>query len=289
MSPNELVRVSPHVHWLTPGPPDRPSLAAVVGTRHVLLLDAGASDAHADLLRERLAHAGVARPSLLALSHWHWDHVFGAARLGLPTIAQRATARHLARLAGYAWTDEALAERVARGSEIPSIAEDIAIELPEPREVRIHQPEIVIDDRLELRLGGVTCVIEHVGGDHSDDACVMHVPEDGLLFLGDCLYEDIFAPLPHFSAAKLLPLIARIEAFGAETLISGHGDALISGEDLATTGRQIRLAAALLEAHGPNEDAVMAAATAQDEVPIDEDFAYYLQGMAKGMRSGGGG
>jgi len=34
-------KISDHVYWFPPGPPDRPSLSAVVGERRTVLLDAG--------------------------------------------------------------------------------------------------------------------------------------------------------------------------------------------------------------------------------------------------------
>lgn len=54
-------------------------------------------------------------------------------------------------------------------------------------------------------------------------------------------------------------------------------------------GRQIRLADALLAAHGGDEEAAMAAAKAQDEVAIDEGFLDFLGGLARGLRPEAGG
>ena len=77
----ELTKISPHVYWLPPGPPDRPALCAVVGSDHTLLLDSGSSPSHVRLLLDGLAAAGAPPPRYVALTHWHWDHVFGAAEL----------------------------------------------------------------------------------------------------------------------------------------------------------------------------------------------------------------
>lgn len=64
----------------------------------------------------------------------------------------------------------------------------IRLELPDRRDLRIVVPTETFTDRRVVDLGGVEAVIEHVGGDHAADSCVVHVPEDGVLFLGDCLY-----------------------------------------------------------------------------------------------------
>ena len=77
-----LHRISDHVYWMPPAKPDRPSLGAVVGTDGVLMLDAGASDAHARQFLNLLTAQGIPSPDYVALTHWHWDHVFGAAEIG---------------------------------------------------------------------------------------------------------------------------------------------------------------------------------------------------------------
>ncbi len=171
----DLTRISDHVYWLPPDKPDRPSLCAVVGAQHTLMLDAGASAAHARLLLDALADVSVAAPRYVALTHWHWDHIFGAAALGIPVIAGAATAQQISIQAAYTWDDAALDQRVAAGLEIADCARNIQLELPEPREVQIALPDIVYQDTLHINLGGVTCQLRHAGGDHAADSCVMYV------------------------------------------------------------------------------------------------------------------
>jgi glyoxylase-like metal-dependent hydrolase (beta-lactamase superfamily II) len=188
MAETELSQITEHVYWMSPGKPDRPALAAVAGARYTLMLDAGASESHTRLFLHALSAEDVRPPQLVALTHWHWDHVFGAAELHVPVIASAATADQLAVLARYEWSDAALDQRVAEGTEIPMCAADIKVELPAPRTVRIVPPTIIFDSALQLDLGAVTVIILPVGGDHAADACVMYMPEDRVLFLGDCLY-----------------------------------------------------------------------------------------------------
>ena len=61
----ELTKVTEHVYWLPPGPPDRPSLCAVTGDRWTLLLDARLVSGNTRTLLDGLAAAGspVPRPS----------------------------------------------------------------------------------------------------------------------------------------------------------------------------------------------------------------------------------
>src|SRR5262245_16984925 len=173
-----MQRISERVYWLPPGKPDRPSLCAVVGEHATLMLDGGASQAHARLLLDGLAAETVAPPIAVVLTHSDWDHVFGAAEVGAPVVAHRLTADHLVALAGTDWSDAALEARVASGERSPQHAAHIKEELPAPRDVRVALADIVFESSLALELGGATVHVQHVGGDHAADSTVMYVEQD---------------------------------------------------------------------------------------------------------------
>ena len=59
------------------------------------------------------------------------------------------------------------------------------------RNIKIIPPTLTFENQLELDLGEVTCVLKHVGGD-AHDSVVMYIKEEKILFVGDCLYADIF-------------------------------------------------------------------------------------------------
>jgi glyoxylase-like metal-dependent hydrolase (beta-lactamase superfamily II) len=222
-------RITEHTFWLPPGPPDRPSLCAVAGDRGTIWLDAGSSAAHAREFLSALADDGVAAPSHVVLTHSHWDHVFGAAELRAHVIAQERTAAYLEQLAATDWSDEALDRRVAAGEASPQHAENVKAELPAPRDVRIAQAEIVFRDGLVLQLGGVRVEVRHVGGDHADDSTVAFVEPDGLLFLGDCLYE---APSGGYTSEHVGRLVEAVRGFGAQLFVEGHVETVLSRSEL---------------------------------------------------------
>ena len=130
------------------------------------------------------------------LTHWHWDHSFGGAALDVPIIAHRQTAAELAPQAAFDWSDAALDARVEAGEEIAFCRDMIRLEIPDRSDLEIVLPQVVFDDRLELDLGGIHVAVEHVGGDHAADSAVMHVVEDELIVLGDCLYQRLYADEP---------------------------------------------------------------------------------------------
>ena len=188
-----------------PGRAQRPSVRSPPsrGRDATILLDVGASVAHTGGFLRELEALGLPPLRLAVLTHWHWDHSFGGAALAAPIAAHRMTAAELAREAALDWSDAALDARVQSGAELAFCAEMIRVELPDRSDLRIVEPVVVFgDEGLELQLGGVTCTVRHVGGDHAADSCVIHVVEDGLLFLGDCLYERLHAPEPHYTVPE---------------------------------------------------------------------------------------
>jgi glyoxylase-like metal-dependent hydrolase (beta-lactamase superfamily II) len=228
-------RISEHVWWLPPGPPDRPSLCAVVGERWTLALDAGSSRAHTREFLDGLPE----RPAAVAYTHSHWDHVFGGVEIGGPVIAHSLTARRLDEMTLVDWTDDA------------NVNEHIRQELPAPRVVEIAPADIVFTDRIDLDLGSVRVSVEHVGGDHCDDACVMLVEPDALLFLGDCLCAS---PSEVLTVERALPLYDRILAYPAERYVEGHHPAVTTRAEQEELIEKSR-AAARGEAAPGDEDA----------------------------------
>lgn len=280
-----LTRISEHVYWMPPGPPDRPSLCAVVGSEFTLMLDTGASAAHARLFLDRLRETGISAPQYAALTHWHWDHVFGAAALRIPVIAHHLTAQHLAMMARLDWHDSALDSRVKSGQEIAFCAENIKLELPAPRTVHIAQPQIVFSAVLELHPDAdVACMIQHVGGDHADDSCIMHIMPDRLVFLGDCLYEAIYAPARHFTAHNLFRLLDKVLSLDADIYIEGHADVPLTRAEMEAMAAKMRLAGTLVEQIGADEPAVLAAVRSQMGQPPDEDTIEFVQAFIAGHK-----
>ncbi|MBI1281891.1 MAG: MBL fold metallo-hydrolase [Anaerolineaceae bacterium] len=284
MSETTLSKITDHVYWMSPGEPDRPSLCAVVGTNRTLMLEAGASDAHARLFLDALSAAKVRHPDYVALTHWHWDHIFGAAELDVPVIAHWQTAAEIAIQAGYEWTDKALYERVANGKEIAFCADNIKLELPEPRQIRFVQPDIVYRDSLDINLGDVQVHLQHVGGDHAADSCVMHILPDKVLFLGDCLYDAIYTPVRHYTTKKVFPLLDIILSFDADYYVEGHTPTVMSRAELMTIVDKMRMVGKIVDELSADEAAVKEAVTAEMGTPLDEDTLGFIQTFIAGQQ-----
>ena len=53
-------------------------------------------------------------------------------------------------------------------------------------------------------------MLKHVGGDHAHDSVVMYIKEEKILFLGDCIYADIFLKW-NYTTKRTFALIDELE------------------------------------------------------------------------------
>jgi glyoxylase-like metal-dependent hydrolase (beta-lactamase superfamily II) len=268
-------RVSDHVWWYTPDErTDRPALALVAGSASSALLDVGASPAHTAGFLGAIAALDVPPLAWAVLTHWHWDHSFGGAALDVPIVGHAETRAALVHQASLDWSDEALDARVAAGTEIAFCRDMVRLELPDRSALEIVPPQLTFRDRIVLDLGGLTCDVRHVGGDHAADSCVVHVVEDRLLFLGDCLYQRMYAPVEHLTPARLRALVETIALLEADVAITGHGDEPLDRAGLGDQLDMLARAVAAAEELGP---AALDRATGEEE---RETLQFLLAGIA---------
>ncbi|NJP37836.1 MBL fold metallo-hydrolase [Alkalicoccus luteus] len=249
----ELKKLSDRFYYLTPvEETDRPILGAVVGDNLTLLIDAGNSEAHVRLFLDELTRSGVPAPSLAVLTHWHWDHVFGASALNrTPVISTEATKTELKRLSSYTWDDEALDLRVDSGEEILFCAEAIKKEFQMERSIRIHMPEITFNDELVLDLGGITCRLVHAGGDHAPDHLIVHLEEEDILFAGDITAPNLYASSWHYTSEGTKQLVEKLKPFSSSQNIISHWKPL--SKEMFTEELELLEKTALLSSQAENE------------------------------------
>lgn len=204
----ELIVNAPHPGLLVfTGSPLKVNVAALVGEGEAVVVDSTATVAQAGQVHRHLEDAGL-RPVALVNTHWHSDHCGGNAGLlddGVPLVAHR---RHFETLA---------LERnmVSRGPA------RIAFE-------RLVRPRILVDRRLDLRLGGRTVQLLHAPG-HSPDLVMVWDPAQRTLVAGDNLLagdrpED--PAVPYFYWGDPWRLIGALElarSLSPELVVPGHG------------------------------------------------------------------
>ncbi|WP_411243497.1 MBL fold metallo-hydrolase [Bacillus safensis] len=195
----------------------------VVGNNKTLMIDAGNSEDHAKyFIKETLEHEN-ATPDMVVLTHWHWDHIFDLPALpDTVLIASAKTRKEIEKILPFSWSDEAIDERVGEGTEIEFCAMAIKEEYKNHREIQVVLLDVTFDRRIEIDLGGVTCVVQHVGGDHAADSVIEYVKEEKILFLRDCIYPKMYAEKVHYTVKEILRLLDELDEFDADTYIPSH-------------------------------------------------------------------
>lgn len=255
-----LHRLTPRVYWTAPAEEsDRPVMGAITGEKGTLIVEAGNSPAHAEAFLAALRPLNAAPPAFVALTHWHWDHVFGGSALAVPMVAHEETAQIVAEMARLNWRDKALDQRVTEGAEIEFCRDKMKVELSNAMRGRleIHTPEICFSDCMTIDLGGLVVELVHVGGDHSSDSTVVFVPEDGVVFLGDCLYYAIYEDPPYYTIRRLFPLLERLLAFDARYYLPAHAAQPLTRAEMEDWAEELRVTGRLVERLGDDRKTIV--------------------------------
>lgn len=286
----EFERISERIYMMhAEHDTDRPMLAAVVGHSRTLLIDGGNSSAHAAAFRDYLEKEGVRPPDVMVLTHHHWDHSFGLAEWSLPTIAQKKTAEILRGFAELEWNADTVDRLVAENVISERTKNDMLAEYGgDLTRIRVEEPNIVFERFIDVHLGGLTCEIRYVGGDHAEDSCVVYVKEEGTLFLGDALAQSVYGGPMKYTTGKFLALLDTVFAYGANVLVESHGRP-ISREEFYGDVRRYELLARQVLRHGRNPEAVerdlrVELELAENEaLPEDllEAVEYFMNGLEK--------
>ena len=243
-------KISKHVWYMSPDHrSDRPALGYIAGAKRAFAVDAGASKAHVELFYSQLEKNGLALPELTGISHYHWDHSYGAAFVHGMTVASDRCNRALEHEATFRWTKADMEERLANGEDIAFGYYSKLAEYTDLSDICVVPVDIELSGDMTVDLGGVTVQVIYCAGPHSDDHLIFYVPEDKVLFLSDAsgkamfsleweydvehpeLLQDTLKTLPH-DEKKLRPFVELLEGLDFTQCILGHADEILTKEAL---------------------------------------------------------
>jgi glyoxylase-like metal-dependent hydrolase (beta-lactamase superfamily II) len=218
-----LKKITNRVHYMPHySETDRPALGLICGDNFSLVVDSGNSPAHASDFLELVKKMDTSPLKFVVITHWHWDHIFGIKTMDLLTISTDETKKKLAYLKTLKWDDASLDARVETGEEIEFCRDMIKLEMPTRDSLELKTPDITFENRMEIDLGGVTCVVEHVGGVHAQDSAVIYIPEEKVMFLGDCIYQDFYSGEWSYDKNELIILLDKIKKYDVNCYVTGH-------------------------------------------------------------------
>jgi len=167
---------------------------AVVDGGEALVYDTHVSVEHAAAIRRHLEVLGVRRITVV-LSHWHLDHIAGAAAFADCEIAA-------ARLTGEILGRERAAIEAGTSGDGP------------PPVSPLVPPTTLLEEDTRLKVGTLR-VVARPFTIHTADGLVVHLPDEGVLLAGDTLEDTVtYVSEPEALATHLgeLERLRRLEA-----------------------------------------------------------------------------
>lgn len=219
-----LIKITDRVYYMNyKESGDRPILGLVIGDDSSLVIDGGNSKAHAEEFLSYVSKMDIPPLKYLAITHCHWDHIFGAKTMNLINVVNGMTNEKLKYMKTLTWSDEDILRRVQNGEEIEFSRENIKIELPNSeRKVDIISSDIIYDEFLKIDLGGIIVEIERIPCDHSKDCSVVYIPSEEVVFVGDALYLNMHNSEWSYSNEMLIPMLKELQCYEANYYIPAH-------------------------------------------------------------------
>ena len=222
----------------------------IVGKRGVIVVDANLTAAYSREVIAALREITDKPVRYVINTHWHEDHIIGnrAYREAFPNVkfvGHRSTLKDLPEIgganrkgtlqngrgfvgmleanldrgesiAGGAITDE---ERAGYGSDIKFVSSYLA----ESSTFEIIMPDVLVDDRLELKQNGRNVEVLFFGRAHTGADLIVHLPKEKIAITGDLMVHPV--PLLGSTSYPLeyAATLEKLKALGAKTYIPGHG------------------------------------------------------------------
>ena len=182
--------------------------------RELIAIDAGTRPDSAQAAYEALRAYAPALPQLTAIfiTHSHWDHVGGHTYFRALNPQLRFYAR-----SNYA-------EEIAKDLNAPAVFDKQFFgQRFNPDDVRSFQPDVPINDRTELKIGGTRIELIPVQGGETHDAMFVHLPDLSTLFVGDFIMPYLGAPFQQEGDFQgLLDAIDIVVDKHPQYLLHGH-------------------------------------------------------------------
>ncbi len=231
----ETKELAPGVYGLLSSKPPVDNSGFVVGEHGVLVIDAhiNGSDGRADPSRRAAGHQQT-HPLYVVNTNYHGDHTFGNYAFPPETliVAQQKTAEIMRDF-----------ER-EKQLLLPTVGNDPTVF----GDVRLRLPDVVLDEYLELDLGGRVVELHHFGHGNTPGDTVVFVPEARVAWTGNLILGEGTIPfLIEGGAGAYLETMAKFtHTLEVGSIVPGHG-LLTSG---AILGRYLPYLSELIESVG---------------------------------------
>jgi glyoxylase-like metal-dependent hydrolase (beta-lactamase superfamily II) len=204
MPPRQVVEVADGVYAATGYASN--NMGFIVTSEGVVVIDTGMSP---ELGREFLADIRKRTDQpirYVIFTHYHYDHVDGAVAFqqpGVQFVAQENLVTNLKTLKGLERINQTV---LGSASEAPTV-----------------YPDITYRHTTTLTLGGKEIQLFHALGE-TDDATLVHLPQDRVVFIGDLNNANLGSPvMPEGYPEGFMAAVDLIASLAPTTLVPGHG------------------------------------------------------------------
>jgi glyoxylase-like metal-dependent hydrolase (beta-lactamase superfamily II) len=189
----ELIRLSENT-WVFPHDENpntvQPNIGLIKTAKQTVLVDAGNSPRHARQVMAEMVGMDFPVIDTVIYTHSHWDHTFGAMTFNPRTVVSHELCdTHLRQQATRQWGTMQLREEMYRNPSLETRNNAMNQAMGDWRDFRIVLPTITFVTKISLYYEpNITLELEYVGGTHSEDALIVRLPQEGVVFMGDCGY-----------------------------------------------------------------------------------------------------
>lgn len=220
---------------------DRPTLGLVCGDQYSLIIDAGNSTQHAKEFLLEIEKLQIPPIKYLVITHAHWDHFLGMNEFDATVIVNSQTGELLKKWQSYTFDDPSLQTYVESNQMSAKCMEIIQAEIPDRDRFKLNSPHIIFENTLTINLGNKICILEKIKSTHTDDATIIYIPDEKVIFLGDAPYSTTTNALFHFKQSLLLPMIEDIQKYDADYFLLGH-ESICDVDEMNTYWQELKAA-----------------------------------------------
>lgn len=167
------------------------------------LVDTAATEARARRLRQSVLGVSPRAPRVVVNTHFHGDHTFGNFVFPEAVVVGHERAR---------------TEMAAAGLHLTGLWPDVRW-----GDLELALPTLTFPSAMTLHVGSLTAELVHVGPAHTTNDTVVWLPERSVLFTGDLVMSGVTPFCLMGSVSGSLTALEELRAFGADTVVTGHG------------------------------------------------------------------
>lgn len=201
---------------------ERPTLGLVCGDRYSLIIDSGNSPQHAKDFLLEIEKLNVPPVKYVVITHAHWDHFLGMNEFDATVIVNSQTNEMIKEWQSLSYDDSSLQRYVNTNQMSAMCMKIVQTDMPNRDSFKLNSPNVIFEKTLTIDLGNKICILEKIKSTHSDDSTIIYIPDEKVVFLGDCAYGTTTNSLFHYKQSLLLPMINDIQKYNAEMFLLGH-------------------------------------------------------------------